>query len=198
MRCIHLAQIDARVQRAIEDTRGICTGVQQQRVEKCLVQAWQSDFGQGGTQRSRLLMDAQGDVADADRAVPQGVHAGHHSQQHLGRTDVGRRLFTADVLLACLQGESQRVVAMHILGHADQSARHVALELIATRHETGVGPTKSERHAKSLGGSNGDVRTPLARRLKQRQRQQIRRARHDRSLRMQGLSQGSIVLHLAQ
>jgi hypothetical protein len=40
--------------------------------------------------------------------VPHGVHAGDYSQQNLRGTHVARRLFAADVLLACLKGHPQR------------------------------------------------------------------------------------------
>ena len=46
------------------------------------------------------------DVLESFRAVIDGIHRGHHGEQHLGGADVGSGLVAADVLLAGLQGEA--------------------------------------------------------------------------------------------
>ena len=57
------------------------------------------------------------------RPVVDGVHAGHHREQHLRGADVAGRLLAADVLLARLQRHAQRRLAVRVLGDADEAAR---------------------------------------------------------------------------
>ena len=123
-----------------------------------------------------------------------GVHRGHHGQQHLRRADVARRLLAADVLLARLQREAQRRVPLRVVGDADDPAGDLALELVARRHVAGVRAAVAERHAEALAGADGDVGADLARRLEQRQRQQVG-GDDDGALRRVGLGDERRVVH---
>ena len=103
------------------------------------------------------------------------VHARHHRRQHLRSADVGGGLFTADVLLACLQGEAVGRVAVHVHTYTDQPPRHGALELIAARQVRCVRAAIAQGHAKALRGADHDVGIPFSRGHQQCQRQQVRR-----------------------
>ena len=63
-----------------------------------------------------------------------------HREQHLRGADVRRRLLAADVLLARLQREPVRRIAVRVDGHADEAARHRALECVARREKPACGP----------------------------------------------------------
>ena len=81
------------------------------------------------------------------------------------------------MLLARLQGKTKRWLALRVVRDANEPARHVALELIARGEEARVRSAKAERHAEALCGTNRDVRAEFARRLEQREREQVRRNR---------------------
>ena len=108
-------------------------------------------------------------------AVIDGVHAGHHCQQHLRRANVRSRLLAPDVLLARLQCQSIRRMPLRIDRYADQSPGQRAFERVFARHERSVRPTETERHAEALRVANDDVGVPGTGRFEQRQRQQIGR-----------------------
>src|SRR5207237_6128061 len=85
-------------------------------------------------------------------------------QQRLSGADVAGRLLAADVLLARLQRHAQRGVALRVDRYTDDPPRHVADVFVPGGEVGGVGPSISERHAESLGGSDGAIRAQLARR----------------------------------
>jgi len=118
-------------------------------------------------------LHALGDFAQALRPVVNGVHRGHDGEQDLRGADVARRLVAADVLLAGLEREAHRGPALRVMGNADEPPRHVALEFVLRREKGRVGSTITERHAKPLRRTDGDVRAEFAGRLEQGQRQQI-------------------------
>ena len=99
---------------------------------------------------------------------------GHVRQQRLRGADVAGGLFAADVLLARAERQAQRGFAARILGDADDAAGHLAFEFVARGEKRRVRPAVAQRHAKPLRAADGDVRAKFARRLEQRQRQQIR------------------------
>ena len=122
-------------------------------------------------QRPRERVDAPGDAPQALGPVVDSEHARHHGQKHLGRADVARRLLAADVLLARLQREAIRGVAVGVLRHAHEPAGHFAGVLLAARHERRVRPAVAQRHAEPLAVADGDVSAPLARRRDERARE---------------------------
>jgi hypothetical protein len=105
--------------------------------------------------------------------VVHGVHARDHGQQHLRGADVARRLLAADVLLARLQRQPVRLVAVSVDAHADQPAGQTALELVAAGHERRVRAAIGHRHTEALAVADDDVGAPFARRRQQRKGQQI-------------------------
>ena len=68
-------------------------------------------------------MHAPGDFAQALRPVVNRVHRGHDGEQNLRGADVARRLVAADVLLAGLEREAHRGLALRVVGDADEPAR---------------------------------------------------------------------------
>ena len=77
------------------------------------------------------------------------------------------------VLLAGLEREAHGGAALRVVRDADEPAGHVALEFLARGEKAGVGSAIAERHAEALRGTDGDVGAELARRLEQREREQI-------------------------
>ena len=129
-------------------------------------------FERAGEDR-RAPVHAARDRGQAARAVVGRVHRRDHRQQHLRRADVAGRLLPADVLLAGLQREPVRGVAVRVDRDADQPARQLALERVADADVARVRPAEAHRHAEPLGGADRDVRAELAGRCQQRQRQQV-------------------------
>ena len=60
-------------------------------------------------------MHAAGNLAETIGAVVHGIHGGNVGQQRLGRADIGRGFFTANVRLARLQGQTVGNLASRIL-----------------------------------------------------------------------------------
>ena len=77
------------------------------------------------------------------------------------------------MLLAGLQRQPHRRLPRGILRHADQPARHVALEPIAGGKEPGMRAAEAHRHAEALRRSDHHIRAHLAGWGQQRQRQRI-------------------------
>jgi hypothetical protein len=96
-----------------------------------------------------------------------GIKRSHHSQQHLGGTNVARGFVASDVLLAGLQGQPKRWLAISIARLADNPARNLAAKRIAGGKKRGMGTAPAHRHTKTLGAANGDVGTELTNRCEQ-------------------------------
>ena len=92
----------------------------------------------------------------------------------MGGADVAGGLLAADVLFAGAEREAQRGFAARILGHADDAAGHLSLELLARGKKSRVRSAVPERHAETLGAANGDVRAEFAGRREEGQREQVR------------------------
>ena len=136
-------------------------------------------------QDSGQAVHARGDRRKALRPVIDGVHAGDHREQHLRGADVRRRLFAADVLLARLQRQSVRRVAVGVDADADQPSRKTALEFVARGEERGVRAAEAHRHAEALARADDDVGAPFAGWRQHRQREQVGRGDDQRALGMQ-------------
>ena len=113
-----------------------------------------------------------------------GIHRGHDSEKHLRGTDVARRLFTANVLLAGLECEAVGWIFISITGDANETARQSALELISHSHIARVRPTISHRHTKALRGTNDNVCSEFTRRLEQHKCQWVTRHHRESTRRM--------------
>ena len=150
---------------------------------------------QVGGQHARKAVHALGDLQQAGRAVVDGVHRGHHGQQHLRRADIRRRFFAADMLFARLQGQAVGLVALRIDGHAHQAARHIALEFIARGQVARVRAAETERHAEALAVADDDVGAPFARWREHGQGQQVGRDDDHGAIRMQFFHAGAVVAH---
>ncbi|MNS83265.1 hypothetical protein D3C72_1170480 [compost metagenome] len=178
------------------DRVGVDTG-HVQRVEEV-----GTDLHTGSAQRAGQdggqAMGAAGDAGQAFRTVVDGVHRGHHCQQHLCGTDVGGGLLAADVLFAGLQGQAVGRVALCVDGDADQAARHRTLVGVTAGHERRMRATETERHAETLAVADHDVRTPFARGGQQGQGQQVGGHGHQAAARMHGIDQRLVVAHLAE
>ena len=138
------------------------------------------------------------DLRQPFRAVIDGVHRGHHRQQHLRGADVGGRLFAADVLLAGLQRQPIGRLPARIDRHADDAAGHRALERVARRDIGGVRAAIAHRHAEALRRADGDVGAEFAGRGEQRQRQQIGGHDGERALGVQRRDRRPQVAHRAR
>ena len=119
--------------------------------------------------------DALRDFLQAGRAVVNGIHRGDDGEQDLGGTDVRRGFVTADMLLACAEGETHGRVAMNILGDADEATGHLALKLVLGGEEARVRAAESHRYTETLSGTDGDIGAEFTRRTQERKCEQIGR-----------------------
>src|SRR5471030_1224271 len=189
-------QVDAvRVGRRVQ-LFGVLDG-DGQRVEEGGVGDGVAERLQVGGQDAGVAVHALGDLQQALRAVVDGVHRRHHGQQHLRGADVGGGFFAADVLLAGLQRQTIRGVALRVDGDADQAAGHAAFEFVAGGQVAGVRATETERHAEALAVADDDVGAPFARWREHGQRQQVGGDDDHRALGLDGGHVGRVVAHHA-
>ena len=195
LRAVDLAQVHALRARGRVDPRGVHAG-DVHGVEEAGV-GGDAGRAQAGGEDGGEPMRAAGDAAQAVRAMVDRVHAGHHRQQHLRGADVGGGLLAADVLFAGLQGEAVGGLAERVDGHADQAARHRALEGVLAGQECGMRAAEAEGHAEALGVADHDVRAPFSRRHQQGERQQVGGRRDHAAARVRGFGDRPVVAHLA-
>ncbi|KAF1054979.1 MAG: hypothetical protein GAK41_00467 [Burkholderia gladioli] len=191
------AQVDALGARRVVQRRGLRAGFHRQRVEEGAVDGREAELLEARGQQAGDAVHAQRDRLQAARAVIDGIRAGHDGEQRLRRADVRGGLFAADMLLARLQREAHRRLALRVDGHADEPARHLPLEFVAHREVRGVRAAEADRHAEALGVADRDVRAPFARRRQHRQREQVGRHQHVAADRVHGFGQRAIVAHVA-
>jgi hypothetical protein len=151
-----------------------------ERVEEVLVHDPVTEPAQRIGQDDRAVVGPLGDAPQAIRTVVHSVHACHDRKQHLRGADVARRLFAANVLLACLERHAESGVAIAVPRHADDAARHVPLVLILRGEEGGMRAAVPDRHAESLAVADGDVSAPFTRRHQQREREEVGGRGHQR------------------
>ena len=96
-------------------------------------------------------VDPFGDGLHPIGTVVQGVHARHDGEQRLGGADVRGGPLAPDVLFASLQRHAIGRIPLRIFRHADDPARHLALEVVAGREKGGVGTAVSHGYAETLG-----------------------------------------------
>ena len=116
-------EVDAELARGRDDGVGVVRDAHADRVEEGVVHELEAAVAQPAREDRGQPVDALRDQLEPLAAVVDGVHRGHHRQQHLRRADVGGRLLAADVLLARLQREPQRRVAVGVDREADEAAR---------------------------------------------------------------------------
>ena len=84
-------------------------------------------------------------------------------------------------MLASLQTQAVAGLAVHVAAHANQPARHLALELIPGRQKRRVWSAETWRHAEPLRRADGDIRAEFPGRLQQTQRQRVCREDGERA-----------------
>ncbi len=142
-------------------------------------------------------VDAQRDRTQTTGAVVDGIHAGHDGQEDLRRTDVGRGLLAADVLLTRLEGKPVCRRSRHVDGDSDEAPGQGALESGAHGHVAGVRATEAHRHTETLRRSDRDVGAPLPRRRGQGQRHEVGGGRDERAGLVGCLGEGVVVAQAA-
>ncbi len=162
-RRVHTAEVHAMRNRSVEDAVGVLAGRHEEGVEVSARRHAESETLEAVLQDAGEPVGPAGDRREPLGAVVDGVHGRDHREQHLRSADVRRGLLAADVLLARLQREPERRIAVRIDGHADEPSRHRALEFVARREVAGVRPAVAHRHAEALGRADDDVGTPFAR-----------------------------------
>ena len=100
-------EVDAELAGGRDDGVRVVRDAHADRVEEVVVHELEAAVAQAPGEDRREPVDAPGDQLEPLAAVVDGVHRGHHGQQHLRRADVRRGLLAADVLLARLQREPQ-------------------------------------------------------------------------------------------
>ncbi len=158
-------------------------------VEELVVHHLDAAGPQPGREHRGHPVGALRDAAQPVRSVVDGVAGGHDGQQHLGRADVAGGLLPADVLLAGLQGEPQRRVAVGVAGQADEPAGELAGVLLLHRQVAGVRTAEAQRHPEALGRAHRGVGAQLAGRGEERERQQVGRHRDQRAALVRGLDE---------
>ena len=131
-------------------------------------------------------LDGAGVHAVRDRPQPvgpvvDGVHRRDDREQRLRGADVARRLLAADVLLARLQREPVRPVAVGVDRDAHEPPRDHPLEPGPHRHVRSVRAAVEQWHPEPLAAADGDVRAELAGRGEQREREEVGRDGHQRA-----------------
>ena len=157
------------------DLLGTTGHVCEHGVEEVGVHHLDSPGSQEPGEATGVLVRGGPDPAQAFGAVVDGVHRRDHRQQHLRGADVGGGPVAADVLLAGLQREAVRRTARRVHRDTHQPAGQVALQAGADGHEAGVRTAVEQRHAEALRGAHRHVGAERARRLQQRERQQVGR-----------------------
>ena len=99
------------------------------------------------------------------------------------------------MLLAHLERHAQRAVAQPVHRDADDASRHVALVGFARGHVARRRAAEAHRRPEPLRRADGDVGPPLARRLQQRQRQQVADGRDERAAGVRRGGEVGVVAH---
>ena len=191
------AQVHAGVDRALGDRGGCRPGLDRQGVERGLAAHVAAELAQSFGEQRGVRGDALGDPLQAGRAVVDRVHARDHRRQDLRRADVRRRPLAPDVLLARLQREPVRGLAVRVDADADEPPGQAALVVVAAGEVAGVRAAAAHRHAEALGRSAGDVGAELAGRRDERQREQVGSDDERRAVRVDARRVGAQVVQRA-
>ena len=122
---------------------------------------------------------ATGDRREAIGTVVHRVEAGHHRQQNLGGADVAGGLVPADVLLAGLQGQAQRRMALGIHRLPHQAPWDLALVGWGGREEGRMGSAKTQGDPQALGAAHRNLDPQFGHRRHQHLGHGIDGGRHD-------------------
>ena len=113
------------------------------QTQTCICQRFRQNIGQA--------VNAAGNPFQTFRPVVDRIHPGDICQQNLRSTDVGVRFFTADMLFAGLQRQTQSTVTGGINGYSDKAARHRTFVSITAGKEGSMRAAVAHRHTKTLG-----------------------------------------------
>src|SRR5690606_40640434 len=97
--------------------------------------------------------------------MPDRVSGRHVCKQRLRRTDVGRCLVAADMLLAGLESQPISSAAMRVSRLADKPAGHQTGKPVGNGAICGVRTAIAHWHSEALHGADGNFRAELSRRL---------------------------------
>ena len=174
-----------------------CISLHFDRIENTPGRQFIAQFLQSFSYRDGMCMRIQRNAADTLGAVIHGKESGHRRQQRLCRTDIRRRTFALDVLLAHLERHSQRLVAETVHRHADDAARHITFVGVFGRQITGLRTAETHRDPETLRRTDHDIRAPLARRLEQREAQDVCRHGYQCAAAVSGGGKVLVIAHLA-
>jgi hypothetical protein len=121
----------------------------------------------------RKAVDVRGNGLKTVGAVVDGVEGVDHGRQYLSRADVGRGFVSADVLFARLKSQTVDGFACGINSATDKTTWHLALEVIAHRHEGCVRTTEAHGHTETLSGTYADIGAKGTRFFEEREGQEI-------------------------
>ena len=102
-----------------------------------------------------------------------GIHRGNHRKKNLRRADIARRFFATDVLFTGLKGQTVGGISISIAGDSDKATGETALEFVANSKVCGMRTAISHRDAKTLGGTDHNIRAEFAGRLQQDESERI-------------------------
>ena len=180
------------------DNRGLrAADVQCQRVEKLCVDPVDTVALKTCRQNAGQPMHPLRDALQAFRPVIDRVETGDVGQQHLRRADVRIGFLAADMLLAGLQGHTQRDVAAGVFRHTDDPPGNRPFVFLATGEKSGVWPAIAHRHAKALRRTEHHIGAQLTRRRQQQQTEQISGDTGQRLLGMQVIDERPQIADLA-
>ena len=194
---IDAQEVDVELTRGRDDGVRVVRDAHADGVEVGVVHELVPALAEPAGEDRRQPVHAARDQLEPLAAVVDGVHRGHHGEQHLRRADVRRGLLAADVLLAGLQREAQRRIAVGVDRDADEAARQRALETGADAHVGRVRAAEADRDAEPLRRADDDVGAHLARRLEQHEREQVGGDARERALGVRGLGERREIAHAA-
>ena len=171
---VHLSQIDA-VSRSLlmDESSSDSAESNRESVEESFVDDGVTELLDGSLDESGETVDLVGDLSNSLRTVVDGVHGGDVGEESLSGTDVGRSGSSSNVLLSSLQGESVSGIPFGVLRETDESSRHSSLQHIGASEEGGGRSSSSHRTTHSRRVPDGDVGSPLSRRLEDSEGEEI-------------------------
>ena len=104
----------------------------------------------------------------------------HQGGKRLIRTDVARRPLPLDVLLPCLEGQSEASSSFGVGSDSDKATRNSSEQRLFHRHVAAGRAAKRKTETQTLGIADGDVRSPLAGSLLNRQAERVAADRKER------------------
>ena len=103
---VHAPDVEAPIEGCCDECIGTACTMDAHRIEEAISDDPQTHGVATSSDLERMSTDTIGDGTKSLGTVVGGIHGSDHGQQHLGRANVARRAFTANVLLTCLQGQS--------------------------------------------------------------------------------------------